>query len=157
MLFLAGLFVFGALYALARATRNDDIVLSAIVLGCVWAVWAGFIYATKIYEPWQLGIALDALAALVLLVPHQATRPRIFLASLYWTQIAVHTSYGWVKTVKGIEPHDLYGDVIDGIAILQILFVGGWAIADLLRGRGVHPLDRRQEDRHSMAKSGAAK
>lgn len=155
-MFLAGLIVFGSLYVMARATRNDGIVLSAVVLAFVWAAWFGFITFTEIYDPWWFGIAIDAVAAFTLTIPG-ASRNRVILACLYWLQIAVHTSYGWVRIAKGIEPYDLYMDTIDGIAILQILFVGGWSIVDVLRGRGVHPLDRGEADHIGLAKRGAKK
>lgn len=153
---ILGLAVFGALLLIARLSRNDGIILSAVTLTCVWLAWSGFILATEIYEPWWFGIAIDAIAAFALTVPG-ASRGRIALASLYWVQIAVHTSYGWSLTTQGKEPYELYTNVIDALAGLQILFVGGWGIVDILRGRGVHPMERGEPDYLGMAKRGSEK
>lgn len=151
-MFILGLAVFGALLMLARLSRNDGIILSAVTLTCVWLCWYSFISATGVYEPWYFGIAIDAVAAFALTIPG-ASRTRIALASLYWVQIAVHTAYGWSVIAAGQEPYELYANVIDGLAILQILMVGGWAVADILRGGGIHPLDRGEPDHIGMAKS----
>lgn len=134
---LVGAVIFGGLLYLSRLTRNSGIMLSAGVLAGVWMLWSGFIVATDNYEPWQWGIFLDGVAAFILTLPG-ASRQRALIAALYWVQISIHVSYGWVTLNSPYPPYEIYTWAIDGLAVLQILFVGGQAIRELLHNRGHH-------------------
>lgn len=138
----------------AWRTQEDGLRLSASVVVAVWILWTGFIYAAVYffpdpkdgaYEPWQFGIFLDGLAAHVLFIPG-VNRNRLMLICLYALQVAAHISYGFVKVAMGHQPWQIYGDALDFLALAQIAVVGGASGLDLLRGRGVHPLDRGEPD-----------
>lgn len=149
----------------AWRTQDDGLRLSAGVVVAVWVLWTSFIYAAVFffpnpkdgaYEPWQFGIFLDGLAAHVLLIP-SINRNRLILICLYALQVAAHISYGFVKVAMGHQPWQIYGDVLDFLALAQIAVVGGASGLDLLRGRGVHPLDRSEASRALHREAGHEK
>lgn len=152
---LVGLAIFGALLMAARATKHTDVILSAIVLSVVWVSWSLFIEISHNYEPWVFGIFLDGAAAYVLTLPG-ASRQRGFLAVVYAIQIMVHIMYGYETIGLKEPPYGLYSNVLDILALLQIAFVGGWCGFDLLRGRGVHPMDRDTQDSLHIRRKGGS-
>lgn len=146
---LVGALVFCGLLFVSRLTRNGDIMLSAGVLAGVWMLWSGFIFATGNYEPWQWGIFLDGVAAFILTLPG-ASRQRALIASLYWVQISIHVSYGWVTLNSAHPPHEIYTAAIDFLAVLQIFFVGGHAGYVLLHNGGDNPTHNPSPDMARM-------
>ncbi len=142
--------VMAAMVWAAWKTRDDGLRFSAVTVATVWVLWTAFIYAAcyfypdpkdGAYEPWQFGLFLDGLAAHALFIPG-LTRSRMILIGLYALEVAAHIAYGFTKVALGHQPWQIYGDALDVLAILQIITVGGASGLDLLRGRGIHPLDR---------------
>lgn len=94
---------------------------AAIIVSC-WIIWSWFITLTGVYEPWVLGVLLDAICAAVLLWP-TSSKARAWLALTYCLQIAAHVSYGLTDDP---DPMVYYWSV-GLIGWAQIVMVAGWS------------------------------
>jgi len=136
--------IFAALLAVSRLSRNEGAWLSACVLVAVWIIWSGSIEVFEsnppvlfdAYEPWPVGIFLDAVAAWFLLLPGDNMRGRAIIASLFALQIAAHVAYGWQYVATNSPPWWIYEQAIEVVFLAQIAAVGAWASADILRNWG---------------------
>lgn len=132
--------MFVLLLLTARISGNRGSFTASCVLATVWMCWSTTIEVSGNYEPWVVGVFLDAVAAYLLLIPGPRLKVRAVVAGLYALQIAGHVVYGYQSTYGHIDPYKIYGTAIDVLFWAQILVVGGWSIADILRNWRFHPI-----------------
>lgn len=111
---------------LAFLSGRLEIILSALVVASSWFAWCMFIMATKIYEPWHFGIALDSAAAWFLLRT-PSSRPKSILGAFFTLQIAMHVAYAAVLWWSGTADHEGYYRQLSLTSWGQLLIAGAWA------------------------------
>jgi len=122
--------------ALAWMSRDRFAVMGACIVAGNWMAWTGFIQATGIYEPWHFGIAIDTIAAGLLLY-QPSSRPKSILAGLFVVQIAMHVAYGMAEMTTPTPDNLAYYTNLSLVGWLQLFAVGVWAGGDI-GGRVLH-------------------
>lgn len=120
--------------------QADPLRRTAAVVAANVGVNAAFVSATEIHDsaPWYF--LVDALSALAILYP-PAGRAQAAIGSVYIAQLIMHVVY-LVSDPRLAE--NRYWQVLFGLAVVQLVILGGWAggnhgrrIVDRLgRGRG---------------------
>lgn len=124
--YATGLLVTAILCALSWwKVRDGAIVRSMVTVAGIWVAGASYVAETGIYDPWQLSIALDVMAATIIL-RHPAGVYQALLGVLFILQIAMHIGYAGAKWQGGGNPY-LYYDAVTYAAWVQLLVLSGWA------------------------------
>lgn len=120
---------FGLSGAWRRMLALDPLERTATVLMANWAFNTAYVLGTGIYDPWWWFIVTDAAAAR--LVIHQpAGKAQALIAALYMIQIAMHAVYfASDKALAAMQ----YWWVLIGLAIVQLVILGGWASGGIAR------------------------
>ena len=132
--YAAGLLLTALLCVYASCKRHDGaLIRSLIAVAGIWVAGASYVAETRIYDPWQLSIALDAMAAAIIL-RYPAGLFQALLGVLFMLQIAMHVGYGAAKFQGGADEYAYY-DSLTYAAWLQLLVLSGWACGRLGQAR----------------------
>jgi hypothetical protein len=104
------------------AFPNWQLARAALVVFANWVVGTVFVLATDISDGWWFNIAIDTLAAAVIL--YRVSRQwQVALGLTYCLQIAMHIAYA-LNVAADAWP---YYNALTAIAWLQLLMVVGWS------------------------------
>jgi NhaP-type Na+/H+ and K+/H+ antiporter len=117
---LAGAMVAASLTV--TAFPNWQLARAALVVFANWVVGTIFALSTDITDGWWFSIAIDAVAAGVILYRF-SNQWQVALGLTYCLQIAMHLAYGLLISAQAWP----YYSALTAIAWLQLLLVAGWS------------------------------
>lgn len=127
--------------ALTAMTRVPQMVRVALTLLISYWIKTQFASATGIADPWPFFIAVDAVAARIVL--HQpAGRIQSVIGGMLLAGIMVSGIYAISPFLGGSPSSDAYLSLLTLLGYLQMLLLGGW-----LSGRWITPLYHRYRHR----------
>lgn len=132
---LAGAMVAASLTV--TAFPNWQLARAALVVFANWVVGTVFALSTDITDGWWFSIAIDAVAAGVILYRF-SNQWQVALGLTYCLQIAMHLAYGLLIAAQAWP----YYSALTAIAWLQLLLVAGWSGDIWLRRPSAEPVKR---------------
>ena len=133
--------------------RDGALLRSFAAVAVIWAAGAAYVSETRIYDPWPLSMALDIMAAMIIL-RHPAGLFQALLGVLFMLQIAMHIGYAAAKG-NGSADIYLYYDALTYAGWVQLMVLSGWASGRLGKDRidrawrRVAPTSGRTHHQHS--------
>lgn len=106
-----------------------------IVQWANWVLGLGFVALSGDTTPWAFNILIDGLAAAIILT-RPAARFQSILGGFYLVQVSISCGYG-LNEIKDMNDPLVYYAMVSCIGWLQILVLGSWGGADMLK-RVVH-------------------
>lgn len=111
------------------AWPNWQLARAALVVFANWVAGTVFALASGITDGWWFSLAIDTLAAGVVLY-RLSNQWQVALGLTYCLQIAMHLAYGLLVSASDPWP---YYSALTAIAWLQLLLIIGWSADTWLR------------------------
>jgi len=112
------------------AHPNWQLARAALAVFVNWVAGTVFALTTDITDGWWFSLAIDAIAAAVILY-RLSGQWQVALGLTYCLQIAMHLAYGLLSSAHAWP----YYSALTAIAWLQLLLVAGWSGDVWLRGK----------------------
>jgi len=132
---LAYAFVLSVVTLLATAKGDAAMRRTVAVIFAAWVLDIAFTRLTGIYAPWLWFVVIDTIAVRILMFPPRG-KLQGFVGVAFCAQLAVNIGYGAYTVQYGydFERAILRWEVIEVIGYVKLFLVGGWALADVVRG-----------------------
>ena len=104
------------------AYPNWQLARAALVVFANWVAGTVFALATDITDGWWFSLAIDAVAAAVILY-RLSNQWQVALGLTYCLQIVMHLASGLLNSADAWH----YYSALTAIAWLQLLLIGGWS------------------------------